>query len=752
MTAISRNRYRGFSLIEVMIAVVVLSFGLLALAALQAGLFRAGAETKARANATAIAQQVIEDAKTFAYSQPPVGAYTSSTYQSLDTGALAAITIGGVNYAGCRQVVRYRYDKASNKFIAANTVNFASTVAAGVPTVTCANVTGTASGAVDASIPEFKQVKVAVAWVGDGGQLKSVEISDSVSSVSPSDSIQVVKTPNNSGSGPQVYIVPPNKGNPGVVPIAIGTGDEQKAAASSNPKPQQFADDVSSVTTFSVQTFTGDSTGEEVLLNRKIDVAAVSCVCSDDGTSKSTATSPAYRPTIWNGKQLAYTEPPMAPVGTGVGVAVVSNSDKNVQSLCTVCCRDHRDAVDQSPKVDPYRASHDHFGYKKNGNSYLIGDGLFALGPDTDNQYVEACRLVRVGGQMRLAVDARQNNLLVTPLNSGNTAFQQTDFVSRYSNFVSDYIKGAANNLPTGYPSAGAALPGPTSTELTAYSDITSPGAIALADADERKLVAFGLYVDYLSDDTLFAFNCARTNDNTGDCEGYGGRNPLEYIPFYAVNVANLGAWESQTPNVASVAGATFDNKGLLKTDGGIVTAGAASSVSPVPVSESINISNSGLTATVAVDPDDAATSSQASDAQDFTKTTGSGSTNSDVLWVKADATSLLKLSAISVMAGGAVCNYQNSAQADACNFTGPTTLSVRIANFTTSDKKGVITNRKVCLPTDSLISSVVAEKDNTIDEAITFSVGILQPQDYTLTIKIVDESTTCSGGSINTK
>ena len=37
-----RNKARGFSLIEVMIAVLVLSFGLLALAALQGELFRAG--------------------------------------------------------------------------------------------------------------------------------------------------------------------------------------------------------------------------------------------------------------------------------------------------------------------------------------------------------------------------------------------------------------------------------------------------------------------------------------------------------------------------------------------------------------------------------------------------------------------------------------------------------------------------------------------------------------------------------------
>ena len=114
MTTHSNERSRGFSLIEVMIAVLVLSIGLLSLAALQGELFRSGAESKARANATAIAQQVIENARTFSFISAPTG-YTGDTYMSL-ADATWTVTAGGVTYNVSRDVVRYQYSAATNKF------------------------------------------------------------------------------------------------------------------------------------------------------------------------------------------------------------------------------------------------------------------------------------------------------------------------------------------------------------------------------------------------------------------------------------------------------------------------------------------------------------------------------------------------------------------------------------------------------------------------------------------------------------
>lgn len=730
MNSPSRNLNVGFSLIEVLIAVVVLSFGLLALAALQMSLFRAGGESKARANATSIAQDVLEDARTFAYVSPPSG-YGSSTYSGLATSSLTPVTVGGVTYQGCRQVQRYVYDRATSRFVAKNSVTFGTSVAGGVITVTCSSTAIGGVVAVDPSTPEFKQVSVAVVWPGDTGEVKSIQLTDSVSSVSPSDSIMVLKTPNGAIPGPSVWIQPPT--DVGVVPIAIGSdaAGNDIAAASSNPKPEQFVDDVSSVTSFNVQTFTGDQSSGEVLLNRQLEVAAVSCVCTSDG-SVSTTANPAYAPTVWNGKQLAYQEPD-AVVGKRVASAVVSNSDQSIRTLCTACCRDHHDAPSslQTVKVDPYRTQtgpngdHEHYGYRAAGNGYDIAGGLIAR---SSGEYVEACRLIRVNGRMRVAVDGLQNHLAVTPLNSSRNNFQNSNFVTSYSDFVSSYIGDAlAGGLPTGYPSPTVKLPPPTAARLTQYAAIESPARIdLLADGEVRQLVNFALYVDYINQDTMDAYNCAVAQRNTGNCEGFGLRNPLEYIPFYAVNVANLGAWESPVTNVATVSNVEFGVQGRQNKDGGIVTAQSGNSNSFL-IPEKLRNSNTGLTNTAAIDPDDASALNLASDSQEFRKQGGSGSVNYRYVELQPKAADNA-LNKITVLPANCSPVKGTGGQSDywRCQFDPAVvdSLTVTFGGFTTQQGGGTnptITDRQVCLPT-TLSSSPSQDGATTETQAFTIS------------------------------
>lgn len=766
MTTNEQSGMRGFSLIEVLIAVVILSFGMLALAALQGGLFRAGAETKARASATAFAQRRIEDIKSFGALK--TGAVAS--YEAITTQTLALPATSGTQFYGCSQVRRYRYDKTTSKFVRLNDVNFSISNAGAV---TCADTNVIAAGAVASGTPDFKEVKVSVGWFSEvGGPAKTVEIADSVASISPSDAIMLAQSNNAARQGPTVWIRPPNidaNGNiiPAVVPIAIG-GDQ--AAASSNPKPTQYVDDVSSATLFSVQSFTG-SGNTEVLLNRKLDVAAASCVCSDTG-AVSTTTNPAYQPTLWNGKQLAYMTPATAPIGKKIGTSNVANADRNIQNLCTTCCRDHHDSSDQALKVDPYRplvnGAHAHYGYQQQGSSYNIAGGLLPVGAGTNNQYVEACRLIRVNGLMRLAVDARQNDLMVTPLDAANppTNFNQSDFISRYSSFVGDYVNYAAQNLPANYPGPSATYPAsplraPTSAQLTTYSDIVSPPTISFSAAGQtRKMVTFGLYVDYLTPETLAAYNCALNNDNTGPCLGLGTRNKLEYLPFYAVNVANLGSWASAKTSVVSVVDAAFDNQGNLAADGGLATAGTSNLATAVPVQEEIGNSNSGLTSTAAIDPDDAADCTAASvpacspyyssyvvDLQNYLKTTGTAPPTRNSLFVKAGSASTISFSKIGMSATVGVCGYSSKTLAWNCRFDSPGSTTLTISNFTTS-KLGVITNRKICVPFDARVTSPVITGDNTTAETFQVRVGPLNAVDYTLKIDIIDQGTTCPTGS----
>ena len=65
----SPNRQAGFSLIEVLIAVVVLATGLLALASLQASLTRSSAESKARGRIAAMLDARMDELRSAGYTQ-----------------------------------------------------------------------------------------------------------------------------------------------------------------------------------------------------------------------------------------------------------------------------------------------------------------------------------------------------------------------------------------------------------------------------------------------------------------------------------------------------------------------------------------------------------------------------------------------------------------------------------------------------------------------------------------------------------
>lgn len=745
------NRPRGFSLIEVMIAVVVLSFGLLALSALQAGLFRAGAEAKARANATALAQNAVENARSFAYiTMPAASGYTGPTYMSLGTASLGTQTVGGVTYTVSQTVTRLCWGGASFSEAA------------------CVNPV-----AYSGSRPEFKNVEVAVTWTADDGTTKRIEVEDSVPAVAPADSLQIVRTPTANASGPQVWIVPPNKDNPQVVPIAVG---DDKSAASTNPKPEQFVEDLSAATRFSVQLFTGSSSGEEVRLNRKLDVAAVSCLCSRNGTEVSTASNPTYLPAIWNGKLQAYVEPQPAPAGTKIATAVTTNSD--ISPMCTICCRDHRESTARSnPRQDPYRAlltseaAEEHWGYKKKGaNNYLIGEPMVQWGTGstaTSGEYLEACQLVRVNGRMRVAVDAQMVDMQVTPLSDNFSTYRDSGFITNYAAYVKQLVQDGMAALPTGYAGPEARFPGAASTLQSSYSGVTDPALIDLTSATagtRRKLVAFGLYLDYLSADTRAAYACALTKNDTGDCAGLGKLDPLEVLPFYAVNVANLGTWTSERPGALSVADAQY-KQGLLTDDGGIVTVqtgthGTASTAatSNILVMLQMGRSNSALAGTLPIDPDDGASANIFNDVQKFLRTGSSNSTTQrNSLFVKLSSTSTLSIKSLTVTSPAGVTICQAVSNADPtknCRFDAPAAgLTVAITGYTTSSKsKGttIITNRKVCWP--ATVSGTVTG-DGTTSDATTLTLPSMDAGNpYTLTIDIVDEGQSCPGTAALTR
>jgi prepilin-type N-terminal cleavage/methylation domain-containing protein len=732
MKTIPSRNARGFSLIEVMIAVIVLAVGLLALAVLQGELFRSGAEAKARANAATIAQQVIEDARTFGFVSAPDAAYTGNTYNSLADDEWTVEGVSGIDYTVTRTVTRYRFDPdegADGEFVV-NTVDPFSL-----------------------AVPEFKMVRVVVGWTDNLGDEKQIQMADSIAAISPADVAKVMQGPGEEAAGPQVWIEPPNKDNPRVVPIAIG---DNESAASSNPTPQQFVEDVSAVTRFQVMSFTGQPEDDEVLVTRKLDMAAASCICQDEG-EESSSLNLAYGPTVWNGVQLAYTEPE-AITGAPIGSAVVANADSEVEPICTICCRDHHVDADRSPTPDPWRAGTDsdpvsaHYGYKKTGSSFDLDGGLLPTS-DTDGLYLDACQLTRVAGKMRMTVDAMQTALVTTALDESGTGYELTSFADLFSDYVTDLLKtglGSTATMPDGYPGPAAIFPRATSALDLEHATLTDPAAVDIAEDQERTLVSFGVYVDYLSDETLTAYKCALDGDNEGDCTGLGERNPLEVLPFYAINVASLGDWVSSTPLAASVADATYSNQGTLQTNGGLVTGEKAGSEDPIPVTLTIGNSNSGLTGTTAVDFDDDASANRSSDAQDFNKTDGTDPQDppNELILAIDSASSINNLGALGFLSNQtpSTCNPQNGSKEALCYFEDSVAgMTVTISNYT-SKKQGqntVYAQRSICVP-----AGVTAVRNTTgmytMAETTTIYMPTMGNVNYTMEFAVVD-GLTCS-------
>lgn len=88
-------RQRGFTILESLIALVIILVGILAITRLQTTQISAGASSKQRTEATLLAQQVIENFRAYTTIATSVGA---TAYADIATGS-DAVAAAGTNYA-----------------------------------------------------------------------------------------------------------------------------------------------------------------------------------------------------------------------------------------------------------------------------------------------------------------------------------------------------------------------------------------------------------------------------------------------------------------------------------------------------------------------------------------------------------------------------------------------------------------------------------------------------------------------------
>ena len=552
-----RKLSSGVSLIDVMISVAVLATGMLAMAALQASLVRAGAESRTRSQAVAIAEGVLGALR--ARADADVNAYTNLT-----TANWATLVADTTLTAPPQGTYRENFTVAStvDRFVLRRTS--AACGAGNVPCFRSANV----GEAFDAASAEFKRVTTTVSWTDAGGQRHDISLVDVFSSL-PSSNSELLVNRDLSGSprnaaGPSVNIPIPDE--VGIIPIGIGDGRE---TAATNPKP--IIDTRSGVPTtrFEVLTYRNDSTSAQV--QRRIENNVFACKCQfgpPSPTESGDFFTEAIRPTFWNGTR--YATPTFAEDDEVTHPPSWGAPNTAQSSLCNDCCRDHHDPAGATNKVSPLRTSHTHYGFS--GDVVNLGAAV------TSGTYAEACRMIRVDGIWRVAADFRleQMGLLKTSTanakQAGNAAPDPTA-IDRYENFAKQLIV-ARSNPPTG-PSA---LSQTDIDGLVASNNLNDPAKILITpqSTDVRFLHNRAFYYDYL-EPSARDFISAQISDCT---QSDVALCVLPYVPITSLNATELAPWARSTPAHVVVTGQaglveSFDvRRGTINLDaaGGRVT------------------------------------------------------------------------------------------------------------------------------------------------------------------------------------
>ncbi|HET9485711.1 MAG TPA: hypothetical protein VFO79_17240, partial [Xanthomonadales bacterium] len=224
---ISFRARRGFSMIDVMIAVVVLATGLLALAALQATVVRNAAESKLRSQAATLAQREVETFRTRAVS------FTG--YENIAPGTTTTTidTADGLAQSGFTNVASVQVRTTVTRFVADGNVPHtgwvdAATVAAGDQRLEY-----------QPNQSEYKLIQTQVTWTDANGDSRATSITDTVSPVAArTDNPTVPIRPRSSNRVSQPLVVTDKPSDLGVIPIAIGSENGQdRETAATNPKP-----------------------------------------------------------------------------------------------------------------------------------------------------------------------------------------------------------------------------------------------------------------------------------------------------------------------------------------------------------------------------------------------------------------------------------------------------------------------------------------------------------------------------------
>ena len=535
--------FRGIGLVEVLITLVVLAVGILGIAKLQTTLVRSGSDTKSRAVGLHLAQEKLEDLRSFSRTLPVEDADGNPISWSAATQKAYSHIQGEINdtETGCSTACEGGTITAGQHTRSDTTYTLMWEVENYCDANPCASTP---------TYPEYadyKRVRVRVNWSDQAGQ-QHVTLEGVINPVQPSDTTRVVQDPAPLHDRPKVRHDPGDP--PEIVPVDVGDNVNKETT---KPLPEVSQTAGSQRVTVDVVTFDTEANEQDCpggdCIGRREQFISVSCSCQLAGSGQALPASHL----VWEapeenedgdlvGGELAdevFTraaeEEVSKPVGCLEGEASCSNPNgltfvtpgSSQDPLCRRCCWNHHDADISGNVYDPtlassaYTGGGDHKHYDSDGN----------LASSDGDVYVEACRFKRVEGLLHLWRDWRLQTVTVVP------GAYLTNNLSSYQGYIGNYIDAYIDN--TGQVT-GVAKPSNTSP--------TESGVFAenLPQSGSSQLLARGLYIDAVDDSDYFS-----------DLQSLAaaGETVRDKVPFYEFNVTKLANWISGAGGVITQEG-----------------------------------------------------------------------------------------------------------------------------------------------------------------------------------------------------
>jgi type IV pilus modification protein PilV len=743
-----KTKGHGFSLIEVMVALLVLALGILGVSKLQGTFIRNSSDANQRTVAASIAQQKIDDLKSFtklssgytwtgalAVATPLIPsqevAYAHITGDSnlatyTETGGLilpsASITVGPMVYSLNWTVQDYWH-----------------TAALSVPTST------EPVPAPDRS--DFKRVTVTVGWNDETGVAQSVSLDTVVDAYAPA----LTALADNSANGG----VPPKVSfNPGVAPEIVYTdqGDigGETGIRRESTTPSITVSQNKQFVNYDVSFVTYNSNNIQL---KAEDFRFVNCTCKQEAADSTITYLPAtlelaMDDTIFINKFDKDSTDFKVSSGKKRGTRINTGPSGQQSSDCDICCRDHHDMNGPSNPdtlFDPFRPTADYNATTGDHNHYFPdGSGVLQLANTVGNTYLEACALVRVDGVLRVTQDF---NILSVKTMPESFLLDSAGFIN-YKDFKQNYLLAYAqqldnyNSFPaqeighvadSATPSIKYILNDPASASVVSFDNEPDLDSPALAVGDTDNLRAKTLYTRYIPTDLM-----AKLKEVVD--VGTTWLDVSNLLPFYdpdgtliAQTNEDTSAWGTDEPTQVSV------------NQAGLLTALAATSASGAIATATRADSMTGFTNTRPIDLNDEDPLYLTSDEM-IVVVDGSVAptppTNVRVTVTSSGASGINPNSVSVVGSNGATCGLEANKvkYVYICSFnSGNGKLIVSDYNDSYKDRgNDVVVNNKACLAGETF----TVTNDGTLAEVSTIIYSGVAPSDKI--VNIVLQATGC--------